>query len=78
MRSSQENSTSHVTGDGIIRIVDYLLARRKELSRNEFLRVVDTFVAMEQGRPAKWKLRQRSKRILQTLLNIAEENKFTI
>lgn len=78
MRAGSENQTQFATGDGIIYIVDYLLARRKELGQAEFLRVVDAFIHFQQARPYKGKLRRRSRRVLQYLVALVQNNQFSL
>jgi uncharacterized protein YdiU (UPF0061 family) len=78
MRAGSENQTQFATGDGIIYVVDYLLARRKELTRDEFLRVVEAFVHFQQGRAYKGKLRKRSRRALEAVIAIVNENKYSL
>jgi uncharacterized protein YdiU (UPF0061 family) len=78
MRAGNENHTQYATGDAIIYVVDYLLARRRELGRNEFMKVVDAFICFQQSRPYKGKLRKRARRILATLAELVYENKHSI
>jgi hypothetical protein len=78
MRASQHNRTGYATGDAIIYVVDTLLAKRRQLSRNEFVRLVDAFIHHQQGVPYRYKLRQSTKRILNSLLEIVEQNSHTI
>lgn len=78
MRASQENKLGHSTGDGIIYVVDELLAQRKNLSRNEFVRLVDAFIATEQGVPARPRLGQRARRSLAALGELVAQYWHTI
>lgn len=78
MRASQQNRTGFATGDGIIHVVDFLLARRKNISRNEFMELVNSFIQVQQGIPPKAKLRKGTKRLLAKLLEIVEKNKYTL
>ncbi len=78
MRASQQNSLDYATGDGILNVVDHLLEKRKQLSRKEFHRIVEAFIHHQQARPSKMKLRKKSRRVLETLLTIVHENKFTV
>jgi uncharacterized protein YdiU (UPF0061 family) len=78
MRASQHNRTDYATGDGIIHVVDFLLAKRKSISRNEFLRLVDSFIRLQQGLPPQAKLRKRTGRILKKLEELVAEHRFTI
>jgi len=70
MRASQQNRTGYATGDGIIYVVDTLLAKRKSLSRNEFIRLVDAFICHQQGVPFRGKLQKRTRRALDSLIEI--------
>jgi uncharacterized protein YdiU (UPF0061 family) len=70
MRASQHNRTGYATGDAIIYVVDTLLAKRKQLRRNEFISLVDAFVHHQQGAPFRGKLRAKTRRILASLLDI--------
>jgi uncharacterized protein YdiU (UPF0061 family) len=78
MRAGQHNRTGFATGDGIIHVVDYLLARRKQLSRNEFILLVDAFIRVQQGLPVKARLRKATRRMLDRLVAIVDENRFSI
>jgi uncharacterized protein YdiU (UPF0061 family) len=78
MRASKENPTNHVTGDGIIYIVDNLLNRRKNLSRNEFFKLVDAVIYHQKGQPHRTKLRRNTRKIFEKLLQIIEDHKHTI
>lgn len=70
MRASQQNRTGYATGDAIIYVVDTLLSKRKQLSRNEFIGLVDAFIHHQQGAPYRGKLRKNTKRILENLLDL--------
>jgi uncharacterized protein YdiU (UPF0061 family) len=78
MRASQENRTGYATGDAIIYVVDTLLAKRKQLSRNEFVRLVDAFIHQQQGVPCRAKLRKGTRRILNSLVEIVSRYAHTI
>lgn len=78
MRAGQHNRTGFATGDGIIHVVDFLLSKRKDISRNEFTALVTSFIRQQQGAPIKIKLRQETKRLLSRLLDIVNENKFSL
>ncbi len=78
MRASQHNRTGFATGDAIIHVVDFLLDKRKSLSRNEFVRLVDGFIRVQQGRPLPARLREGTRHLLARLLQIVEDNKFSI
>lgn len=78
MRASQENRTGYATGDAIIYVAEYLLGKRKQLSRNEFVRLVDAFVAQQSGAVCRVKLRKKTRRMLESLLGIVEEYRYTI
>lgn len=78
MRAGQHNRTGFATGDGIIHVVDFLLARKKSMSRNEFIALVTGFIRQQQGAPLKIKLRKETKRMLARLAEIVEENRFSI
>lgn len=78
MRAGEANQTQFATGDGIIYVVDYLLARRKTLSRQEFIRVMDAFIHYQQGRPYRGKLRPGSRRVLDSLIRMVQENQYSL
>lgn len=78
MRAGNENQSQFATGDGIIYVVDHLLARRKDLGRVEFSRVVEAFIHFQQGRVYKGKLRKRTRRVLETIVEIVQQNKFSL
>ncbi|MGZ3651559.1 MAG: hypothetical protein ACXWSC_10225 [Bdellovibrionota bacterium] len=78
MRAGEHNRTGFATGDGIIHVVDYLLAKRKTLSRNEFVALIDSFVRQQQGLPVKARLRKATRRMLGRLLEIVEDSKFSL
>lgn len=78
MRSSQQNRTGYATGDGIIYVVDTLLAKKKSLSRNEFIRLTDAFVHDQQGLPFRGKLRKKTRRVLDSLLELVAHYKHSI
>ncbi|MGZ3694767.1 MAG: hypothetical protein ACXWQO_11330, partial [Bdellovibrionota bacterium] len=78
MRAGDQNQTQFATGDGIIYVVDYLLARRKDITRAEFLRIIDAFIHFQQGRPYKGKLRKSSRRALEALVAIVNQNQYSL
>jgi uncharacterized protein YdiU (UPF0061 family) len=78
MRAGQHNRTGYVTGDGIIYVVEFLLNRRRTISRNDFIALVDGFIRQQQGRPVKARLRKRARRLLENLLEIVEDNKYSL
>lgn len=78
MRAGQHNPTNFATGDGIIHVVDFLLEKRKAVSRNEFLNLIDSFIQTQQGRSVTARLRKNTRRLLARLLDIVSENRFTI
>lgn len=78
MRAGNENRSDFATGDAIIHVVDHLLNRRRELPRQEFSRVVEAFIHQQQGQPFKGKLRKRSRRVLERLLEIVHDHKFSL
>jgi hypothetical protein len=78
MRSGQENRGSFATGDAILIVVDHLLAKRRKLSRGDFLALVDAFIAHQKGENTRTKLRPDARRVLAQLVNIVEQNKFSI
>ena len=78
MRAGEHNRTGFATGDGIIHVVDYLLQKRKDVSRNEFLGLIDSFIRLQQGLPLKARLRKATKRMLGRLLEIVDDYEFTI
>jgi uncharacterized protein YdiU (UPF0061 family) len=78
MRAGQHNRTGFATGDGIIHVVDQLLARRKSISRNEFIALVTSFIRVQQGIPPKTKLGRKTRRILERLVAIVEENRYSL
>lgn len=78
MRAGEANRSDYATGDGIIHVVDYLLAKRKGMSRNEFGRLVDAFIQYQCGRPYRGRLRESSRRVLQRLFRIVADNKYSI
>ncbi|RZA07777.1 MAG: hypothetical protein EOP11_06735 [Proteobacteria bacterium] len=77
MRSGPENKIGHATGDGIIYVVDELLASRKNLGRNEFVSLVDALMAVEKG-AARPKLGARARRSLAQLGEIVANHWHTI
>lgn len=70
MRSGDENKVGHATGDGIIYVVDEFLARRPKLSRSEFVRLVDTFMAGQQGVQTRLKLGERARKTLASVTEV--------
>jgi uncharacterized protein YdiU (UPF0061 family) len=78
MRASQNNRSDYATGDGIIHVVDFLLEKRRSLSRNEFIRLIDNFIRAQQGLPPLGKMRKETARLLKRLLEIVTEHRFTI
>lgn len=78
MRSSQTNRTGHATGDGIIYVVDTLLKKRRKLSRNEFIRLVDAFMHQQKGIPFPGKLRKETRKVFQDLVALVMEHKNTL
>lgn len=75
MRAGEHNRTDYATGDGIIHVVDALLKKRKTLGASEFQKLVDSFILQQQGLPLKIRLKQESRKILQKLLLIVQDNK---
>jgi uncharacterized protein YdiU (UPF0061 family) len=78
MRAGEQNRADFATGDGIIHVVDYLLAQRKRASRNEIQALVEAFIHAQQGLPVKTRLRKATRRMLARLLEIVDENRFSI
>ncbi len=78
MRSSQQNRSGYVTGDGIIHVVNFLLSRRQSVSRNDFIALIEGFIKVQQGIPLTNKLKAKTRRLLNHLLAIVEENKFSL
>lgn len=78
MRAGEQNRTGFATGDGIIHVVDYLLEKRKKMSRNELQALIESFIRQQQGLPVRLRLRKGTRRMLERLLEIVEENRFSI
>lgn len=78
MRAGEQNRAGFATGDGIIFVVDTILAQRKRMSRGEVQSLVDAFIRVQQGLPVKAGLRKSTRRMLDRLLAIVHENRFTI
>jgi uncharacterized protein YdiU (UPF0061 family) len=78
MRAGENNRTGFATGDGIIHVVDHLLKKRKTLSRNEFAALVDGFIRVQQGLPVKTRLRKATRRVLDRLVEIVHDAKFSL
>jgi uncharacterized protein YdiU (UPF0061 family) len=78
MRAGESNRTGFATGDGIIHVVDHLLKKRKSLSRNEFTALVDGFIRVQQGLPVKARLRKATRRVLDRLIEIVDDAKFSL
>ena len=78
MRAGNENDTHYATGDAIIHVVDYLLARRRQLGRAEFLKLVEAFICHQQSRPFKGKLRKRARALFESLVSILQESRYSI
>jgi hypothetical protein len=82
MRASQENLADTVTGDGVLHVTDRLLRARNKLSQVEFQTVVECFIEEKSkrrrrvgSRPA---LSLGAQRLLDRLLQIAHQNRFSI
>ncbi len=78
MRASEANRPGSATGDAIIYVVDLLLVKRKKMSRNEFHNLVDAFIYFQRGVPFRGRLRKSSRRILQRLVEIVDQHKFSL
>lgn len=78
MRASQSNRLNYASGDGILYVVDEILAKRKQMNRNEFVRLVDSLIHHQQGMPLKAKLRKSTRRLLESLLRTIEETRHSI
>jgi uncharacterized protein YdiU (UPF0061 family) len=78
MRAGQQNRTGYATGDAIIYVVDTLLAKRKSLSRNEFIKLVEAFIHQQQGVPYRGKLRKKTRKVFEGLVAIVNEYQHTI
>lgn len=78
MRSSQHNQTEYVTGDGIIYVVDELLKRKAQLSKNEFIRLVDSFIAWQTNQKSGMKLKKKTKKVLEKMIQITQAHRHTL
>lgn len=78
MRAAEANRQGQATGDAIIYVVDMLLARRKQMNRNEFLRLVDAFIHWQRGVPFRGRLGKDSRRLLARLFAVIEQHKYSL
>jgi uncharacterized protein YdiU (UPF0061 family) len=78
MRAGQQNRTGYATGDAIIYVVDTLLAKRKTLSRNEFIKLVEAFIHQQQGVTYRGKLRKKTRKVLEDLFSIVADFQHSI
>lgn len=78
MRASKENPTNFVTGDGIIHLVDDLLAKRNKIGATEFHRLIEAIVLHQKGIPTRAKMRPKTKKIFDRLIDLIENHRFTI
>ncbi len=78
MRASKENATNFATGDAIIYLVDELLNKKKQISRNEFLKLIDSIIQHQKGAPVKFKLRKKTRKIYDSIIEIVESHRFTL
>ncbi len=78
MRAGEQNRTGFATGDGIIHVVDYMLSNRKRIPRNEMQSLIESFIRTQQGLPVRARLRKETRRMLERLVEIVEENRFSI
>lgn len=77
MRAGLSNRQDLVTGDGIISVVDELLRQRSRLRKDEFIRLVDSYVDFQCGRPNAT-LRGPLKRLHQKLVKMTRDLKHSI
>jgi hypothetical protein len=56
-------------------VVDAMLKKRKILGKSEFQKLVESFVLLQQGLPAKTRLKQESRKLLARLMQIVHDNK---
>lgn len=78
MRAGENNTVGYATGDGIIHVVDELLARRRKMSRNEFVKLVDALIASEQHVPYRGKLRATTRKLLASLQQLISDSRFSL
>lgn len=76
MRGSAVNAANHITGDAIIFVVESLLRRAKKLKQNDFLALVDHFIAKHVTgvRPTTPGLSQKTQKALLDLVRMVEKS----
>jgi hypothetical protein len=78
MRAGNQNRAGYATGDGIIHVVDFLLKSRRRLSRNDVQALIEAFIGVQRGLPVRTRLRKGTRKALERLIAIVEENRFSI
>lgn len=83
MRSSIKNPYARITGDGIIRVSDYVLRKRKEMGVSELLSIISEFYKSQRadfleslsGTPRIKKIASETSRHVLKLVSIVQENR---
>jgi len=78
MRASQYNQTAYVTGDGIIYVVDELLKKKGQLSKNEFIRLIDAYIHWQTNDKPGVKLKKNTKKALEKIIQITQNHRHTL
>jgi uncharacterized protein YdiU (UPF0061 family) len=77
VRASHQSQVRTITGDGIIHVVDQLMKWRGKLSRGNFQLLVDALIHWQRGETVR-RLSPKIKKRWETLLHIAQKNKFSL